>query len=106
MLKTLKKNKARDPYGFINELFRPETAGDDLINGLLNLLNEIKKQQKVPKIFEKVNITSFYKGKSDKTELEKFTLSALVFLIIAPCKLQFSIRESDNFDSSKSTFFI
>ena len=30
VLKSLKKQKTRDPYGLANDLFRPETAGDDL----------------------------------------------------------------------------
>ena len=30
VLKYLKKNKCRDPNGYANELFRLETAGDDL----------------------------------------------------------------------------
>ena len=46
------------------------------------------------------------KSAFSKIELEKFTLRALALLKIAPCKLQFSIRESDNFDSLKSAFFI
>ena len=31
VLKYLKRNKSRDPLGYANELFRPETAGEDLI---------------------------------------------------------------------------
>ena len=30
VLKGLKKQKSRDPYGLANDLFRPGVAGDDL----------------------------------------------------------------------------
>ena len=48
VLKYLKKNKARDPHGFCNELFRPEVAGDDLKLALLKLVNRIKLDQLFP----------------------------------------------------------
>ena len=51
VLSSFKKGKARDPHGFVYELFRPDVAGDNLIDGLVLILNEIKKQQKVPKAF-------------------------------------------------------
>ena len=67
--KGLKKGKARDPFGFVNDIFKPGVAGTNLIDGLLILFNEIKKQQKVPKIFCKATITSFFKGKGDKNDM-------------------------------------
>ena len=57
VLKGMKKGKARDPHGFINEIFKSEVAGDNLIDGLLLLFNEVKKQQNVPNIFEFANMT-------------------------------------------------
>ena len=38
ILKPLKKNKSRDPHGFINELLRPGVIGNDLKKSLLMLL--------------------------------------------------------------------
>ena len=35
VLKSLKKGKSRDPWNLCNEIFKPEVAGDDLIEALL-----------------------------------------------------------------------
>ena len=35
VLKYLKRNKSRDPFGYANEIFRPEVAGDDLKRAIL-----------------------------------------------------------------------
>ena len=51
VLKSLKKNKARDPMGWPNELFRLENVGKDLKCSLLKLMNGIKTEQNLPKIF-------------------------------------------------------
>ena len=48
VLKSLKKNKARDPHGLVNELFRPEVAGEGLKQSLLKLFNGAKENIKVP----------------------------------------------------------
>ena len=63
VLSSLKKGKSRDPWGLCNELFRLEVAGDDLIDAITILMNEIKAQGKVPKLLTYANISSFYKGK-------------------------------------------
>lgn len=52
VIKSLKLNKARDPLGWINEIFRPEVAGIDLRMSILRLLNLIKKEQIVPKFLK------------------------------------------------------
>ena len=44
VLKSLKKNKARDPMLWANERFRPENAGNDLKKSVLQILNLIKKE--------------------------------------------------------------
>ena len=45
VLKSLKKQKSRDPYGLAIDLFRPGPgeAGDDLKLAILKLMNKIKK---------------------------------------------------------------
>ena len=52
VLKSLKKQKTRDPYGLANDLFRPETAGDDLILALIMLMNKVKEEQLFPECLE------------------------------------------------------
>ena len=65
-VKQLGKEKSRDPEGLINELFKEEVAGDDLLLAVLRLMNLIKSRQQYPKHLEKCNITSIYKKKSRK----------------------------------------
>ena len=81
VLKSLKKKKARDPAGWINELFRPENSGYDLKVSILSLVNIIKKEQYLPKLLRSPDITSIYKKKGCKTDLNNdrgiFKLSIL-----------------------------
>ena len=58
ILKALKKNKSRDPHGFINELFRPGVIGNDLKKSLLMLLNRIKMELSIPAFMQFVNIVA------------------------------------------------
>ena len=58
VLKELKKNKSRDPNNYINEIFNPKVAGDDLIQAVLNLMNKIKSEGVYPSSMQLCNITS------------------------------------------------
>lgn len=60
-LKALKKDKSRDALGYANELFTLSVAGEDLLLGVLKLLNLIKEKQQFPNALEKCNITSLHK---------------------------------------------
>ena len=64
------KNKSRDPHGLINELFKPDIIGSDLKLSLLNLFNEIKDKCHIPEFIQWANITSLYKGKGGRLDLE------------------------------------
>jgi exonuclease III len=72
VLKNLKKNKSRDPHGLINELFKEETAGDDLKKALLNLMNRIKNEQIYPKCLELCNISSIWKLKGPRNRFSSY----------------------------------
>ena len=69
-LKSLKSNKARDPAGLINELFKPPVIGCDLEKAILNLVNGIKEEYFIPPNLEMSNITTIYKRKGSKHDLE------------------------------------
>ena len=69
VLKGLKTNKTRDPHGLINEIFKPGFLGEDLKLGMLALLNTIKKEQKLPKFLQFANITTIYKKKGSRHEI-------------------------------------
>ena len=67
ILKSLKNNKARDAHGHIYELYK--YAGYDLRHSILRMFNMVKKKQIYPQIFQSANISSFYKNKGDKSDL-------------------------------------
>ena len=68
VLKTLTNNKARDEHGHTYELFK--YGGKSLKISLLKLFNAIKSQHIYPTILQKSNITSFWKRKGDKLDLD------------------------------------
>ena len=70
VMKKLKVNKAADPLGLVNELFKPGVAGSDLVNSVLTLCNMIRSECQIPKFAELANITSIYKNKGSKQDLD------------------------------------
>ena len=67
VLKSLKNGKARDAHGHIYELYK--YSGHDLKCSMLRMFNMMKKKQVYPTIFQPSNISSFYKKKGDKSDL-------------------------------------
>ena len=70
VLSQLKSNKARDPHGLINEIFHLNVIGEDLKESLFLLYTRIKEELEIPEIMEFANITSIYKGKGEKNDLQ------------------------------------
>ena len=68
----LKNNKSRDPYGYINELFKKNVAGSKLKIAILKLMNRIKSEQKYPKALEIANISAIYKNKGPKNKFDSY----------------------------------
>ena len=66
-LKTLKNNKST---GLINEIFKPPVMGRDLEDALLQLINGIKMEYFFPPEVLKSNITSIYKRKGSRLDME------------------------------------
>ena len=66
VLKSLKVNKASDPVGLVNELFKPGVAGEDLIQSILTLCNMMKEECQTPAFIELANITSILKNKGNR----------------------------------------
>ena len=64
----MKNGKSRDPRGHIYELYK--YGGKDLKLSLLKFLNLIKRKQIYPQILQSSNITSFYKSKGDRSNLD------------------------------------
>ena len=67
VLKKLKKNKARDAHGHVFELFK--FGGKNLKLSLLKMFNLTKSKQIYPQIFQPSNISSIYKSKGRKDDL-------------------------------------
>ena len=73
VLKFLKNKKARDPYGLINELFKPNVAGGDLKAALLVMMNRIKDEQTFPEQLEHCTLSSIFKrGKVVKNNFNNY----------------------------------
>ena len=69
VMKKLKVNKATDPVGLVNELFKPGVAGSDVVDSVLTLCNMIKYEYRIPVFMELTNITSIYKNKGSRQDL-------------------------------------
>ena len=70
ILNNLKEGKARDPNGWTNELFTNEVAGKYLKISMLMLLNKMKTENVIPQFIMKADVTTIYKGKGGKCDLE------------------------------------
>ena len=70
VLKGLKNNKCIDPVGMINEIFKNGCIGQDLKEALLLLFNGIKDTQVIPPIMTLANITTIFKNKGSRLDLE------------------------------------
>ena len=68
-LKSLKNNKARDPMGFVNELFKEGVAGKNLKMSLLTFFNKMKRDNVIPHFVRLADVTTIYKGKGSKSDL-------------------------------------
>ena len=69
-LKELKGGKARDPNGWSNDIFTNEVAGECLKLSMLKLFNRMKMENFIPEFMQNADITTIYKGKGEKYNLE------------------------------------
>ena len=84
-LKDLKKNKSRDPDGYINEIFKEGIIGDDLKLSLLLMYNKIKQKKMIPFFMNKANITTVPKRGSRLLLVNQrgiFRVSTLRFILM------------------------
>ena len=81
VFKQLKVNKATDPVGLVTELFKPGVAGSDVFKSVLTLCNMIRDEFRIPEFMELTNITSIYKNKGSRQDLDNdrgvFTVTCL-----------------------------
>ena len=69
VLNSLKRDKCCDPKGLVNELFSTKVAGKNLKTSLLMLFNSIKESDKIPSFMKIADITTIYKGKGSKNDI-------------------------------------
>ena len=72
VLKYLKGNKSRDPFGYANNIFQYKVAGEDLKQAILKLCNRIKSEQHFPEALEKCDITAIYKNKGERNNFNSY----------------------------------
>ena len=70
VLTSLKLDKARDPHGWINEIFKEGVAGKNLKASPLKLFNRIRETKYIPDFVELADVATIYKGKGEKCNLE------------------------------------
>ena len=102
VLKDLKTNKARDPHGLINEMFKQDAIGDDLRESLFLMYKKIRETFEIPELLKYANITSIYKGKGAKNDLQNergiFTINIFRGILL---KLIYN-EEYENIDKKMS----
>ena len=72
VLEYLKKDKSRDPFGYANEIFRPEVAGDDLKLAILKLMNRVKSDQIFPEVLELCDVSSIWKRRGSRNDFDNY----------------------------------
>ena len=92
VLKSLKNGKARDPHGHVYELYK--YAGNDLKYSLLKFLNLVENTQIYPTILQSSNITSFYKSKGDRANLDN---DRGVFIVVKLRSILDKLVYNDNY---------
>ena len=70
VLRSLKNNKSADSSGLIYELFKPGIIGSDLFTSLLMFCNKVKAELVIPEMLTFTTITSIYKNKGPRNDLE------------------------------------
>ena len=71
VLNSLQKNKFRDPQGLMNEVCKHASAGSDLKQSILHMLNKIKDTLVIPEIMTNVNVVMIpIQGKQGLHDIE------------------------------------
>ena len=69
-IKGLKKDKARDPNGLVNEIFKDGVAGKDFKLSILALFNRMRVKNFIPDFVTMADVATIYKGKGEKCDLQ------------------------------------
>ena len=69
VMSNLDVNKARDPLGYTNHIFKPGVCGPDLVDAVTKLVNGTKNEMSTPEIMQLNNISTIYKNKGSRFDL-------------------------------------
>ena len=100
ILKKLKEGKSRDPNGWVRELFGNEVAGKELKNSMLILFNKMKDENYIPDFIRKADVTTIYKGKGEKCDLEN---DRGIFLVTVFRNILMSLIYMDKYETINSS---
>ena len=101
-LKGLKNDKAIDPNGLVNEIFKDGVAGKDLKKSFLKMLNRIKEEDFIPDFVRLADIATIYKGKGGKCDLKNDRGIFLVTIFRSILMRLIYLEKYDKLDSSMS----
>ena len=93
VLKGLKNNKSMDPNGMVNEVFKSGCIGSDMRKALSQLLNGTKKEQWIPIFMALSNITTIYKSKGSRFDLNN---DRGIFILTVLKKILYKLIYLDN----------
>ena len=83
-----------DPNGMVNELFKEGCIGRDLKEALTRLLNGVKTNQLIPMFMNLSNITTIYKNKGSRFELNN---DRGIFILTVLKKILDNLTYDDNY---------
>ena len=101
-IRHLKKDKARDPNGLINELFKDEVAGTDFKVSLLSLFNKMREENFLPDFVKLADVATIYKGKGEKCDLKNDRGIFLVTIFRSILMRMIYLDEYETLDNSMS----
>ena len=95
VLSSLKKDKARDPNGWLNDIFKEGVAGNDLRRSMLILFNKMRSEKFIPEFVGLADVATIYKGKGEKCSLEN---DRGIFLVTIFRSILMRLVYGDNYD--------
>ena len=69
VVSSLKKDKARDPNGWLNDILKEGVAGNDLRRSMLILFNKMRSEKFIPEFVGLADVATIYKGKGENLAL-------------------------------------
>ena len=82
-------------HGWVNEIFKNVVAGKNLIFSMLELFNKIKAENYIPEFMRRADVTTIYKGKGEKSDLNN---DRGIFLITIFRSILMKLIYNDKYD--------